>query len=157
MDVLCSSLQNKLDRGQSSQSVRDCRLAPGDPNRVRNSDGIGGEVLRFTFHKAFEVGASDFLFELPDELDVHGSSLFDSVTRAKQGGERGTFIVCGPASDVAAVFVVKDERGASPLGLVCGLNVEMVVDGYRRPVVSRGEFSYDDRIAGRGNRLRLGP
>ena len=75
MDVFSAGFENQSHGRKPAQSVGHSRLSTGNPNRVRYGYRIRREVFRPTFQEVLEIRAADFLFELPNELNVDGYAL----------------------------------------------------------------------------------
>jgi coproporphyrinogen III oxidase len=100
-----------------------------------------------------EVRTSYFFFQLPDEVNVQGKLLLERQSRAKECGKGRSFVIGRTPSDIAPVFPMEDERRTFPLRLVGRLDIEMVVDRYRRVVLSCKKSPDNDGIARSRNLL----
>src|SRR5437764_1240826 len=127
MHILCSGFKDETDGGKPAQSVGDSRFSAGDPDRVGYGNRVRGESLGSPLHKVFEIRASNFFFEFPDELNIHGCSMLDRVACAEQRRQGRSLVIRGAATDVTISFLVKDERLPLPLRFIGRLHIEMVV------------------------------
>src|SRR5262245_6641416 len=98
---------------------------------------------------------ADRLLELPQEADVHRRTVADRIGGTPQGGERWTLVVGRAAREVAVAPAGEAERIGAPLRTVGGLDVEVVVDGDRRPRGITREGSGDERMPAGLEDLRL--
>src|SRR4030095_16687323 len=97
--------------------------------------------------RRLEVGAPDFLLELPEEVDVERDALLDRVAGAEEGRHRGALVVGRTAAPVLVALADEVEGLRFPVGAFGRLDVEVVVDGDRRIVRAAVETAVDDRMA----------
>ena len=91
--------------------------------------------------------AADFLLQLPQKVDVKRHLRCTRGKCAEQRGESWTFVVGSAAANVAVAVGDQTERVGPPIVAVGGLDVQMVVDGYGRPIGLVAQTGVDERVA----------
>ena len=89
MDVFCTGLESQAGRDQAAEREWYCRALAGDPDRVRDNDGVGGKLSDVVFDKRLEVRAPDLFLELPYKLEIDADVVAGGITCGQQRGQRG--------------------------------------------------------------------
>src|ERR1041384_6240874 len=104
-----------------------------------------------------EAWAADFLFQLPDEIDIQWEVILDRVARRHHRGQCRPFIVGCSTPFIAAVLFEKTEGRFVPFVGISRLDIHMIVDSQSRIVRAGLKAPKHDRMAWSLDNFRLSP
>src|SRR5262249_25252259 len=133
---------------RTAQSVGNGWLIAGDPDCVADYDRIGGEPIDVVLDEVLKTRASDFFFELPNEVYIDGKFVGRRVSRGHQCGDRRSFIVGCSRSFISPILLVEYKWRLMPFSGISGLHINVIIDRDCRIAGPGFDTSKHDRITG---------